>query len=203
LELILIPAVNFIRHFRVRVRMTQELPFPLESELERAIAADPDWNAGVQHGEPRPGHPEGRIDLHVAEVLGNIDAWYADSPWRTDLRLIALVHDSFKHEVDRSKSRSGENHHAMRARRFAERFELGTALLDIIELHDDAYNSWQCGPRDNNWPKAERRADSLIERLGDNLDLYLAFYRCDNATGDKQPDSYRWFEERVRQSRQS
>ena len=183
--------------------MTQELPFPLESELERAMAADPDWNAGMEYGRPRPGHPEGSVAAHVAEVLLNVDRWYADSPWRGDLRVIALVHDSFKHQVDHMQSKSGENHHAMRARRFAERFELQPAVLDIIELHDDAYNAWQCGPRDNNWPKAERRADTLIERLGESLELYLAFYRCDNSTGDKRPDSFLWFEERTVRSRQS
>ena len=31
--------------------------------------------------------------------------------------------------------------------------------------------------------------------MGDCLDLYLKFYRCDNATGDKLQDNYDWFME--------
>lgn len=50
----------------------------------------------------------------------------------------------------------------MIARRFAESFIDDDSGLDVIELHDDAYNSWQCGNRDGRWDKAERRATTLI-----------------------------------------
>ena len=43
--------------------------------------------------------------------------------------------------------------------------------------------------------KARARAEKLIERLGDTLSLYFAFYRCDNATEGKQPDCLEWFRE--------
>lgn len=170
-----------------------DLPFSLETPLEHQIAADPDWRLGLEFGEPRPGHPEGAVKWHVADVLANVDRFYGDSPLRESLRLIALVHDTFKHEVDESRARSGENHHAMRARRFAERHVADAALLDIIELHDEAYNAWQKGHRDRRWDKAEERAARLIARLGSSLELYLAFFACDNATGDKRPDSLMWF----------
>jgi hypothetical protein len=38
------------------------------------------------------------------------------------LRIIAIIHDTFKYKVDRSKPKEGENHHGMLARRFAEKF---------------------------------------------------------------------------------
>ena len=172
---------------------TESLPFSLETPLERRIAADPGWRRGVEFGEPRPGHPEGAGKWHIADVLENIDRLHGGSPLRESLRLIALVHDSFKHEVDESRSRSGENHHAMRARRFAARYVPDPVLLEIIELHDEAYNAWQKGHRDGRWDKAEERARRLLDRLGDAVALYLAFFACDNATGDKRPDSYEWF----------
>jgi hypothetical protein len=103
------------------------------------------------------------------------------------------VHDTFKFQVDPQRPKTGDNHHAMRARRFAEPFIADSAVLDVIELHDEAYNAWQKGHRDDNWPRAEQRAAALIQRLGRNLPLYVAFFHCDNATGDKRPESYEWF----------
>jgi hypothetical protein len=174
-----------------------DLPFDLESDLERAIACDPAWRSGLGHGEPRPGHPEaeGSVARHVAEVLANVECFYGDSGLRGRLRLIALVHDTFKYQVDPSHRKTGENHHAMRARRFAERYTSDSDLLDVIELHDEAYNAWQKSHRDANWERAEERAQALLDRLGENRVLYLAFYRCDNVTGDKSQEPLRWFEE--------
>ena len=171
------------------------LPFSLENDLERRIAADCDWQQGVEWGKPRAGHPEGTVKAHIADVLDNIEGWHEGNADRTALRLIALVHDSFKHQVDGARARTGENHHAMRARRFAEAHIDDVAVLEVIELHDEAYNAWQKGNRDGQWDRARDRATALIERLGAALPLYLAFYRCDNATEGKQPDCFAWFQQ--------
>jgi hypothetical protein len=170
-------------------------PFRLETELEQRIATDAEWQEGAEWGRPRHGHPEGSIKAHIAAVLRNVDDFYAESPLRAQLRLIALVHDTFKFQVETDRPRTGENHHAMRARRFAERYVSDPSVLDVIELHDEAYDAWQNGSRDGKWDKANGRALALIERLGDNLPLYLAFYRCDNTTEGKQPDCLEWFHE--------
>jgi hypothetical protein len=169
------------------------LPFDLQNQLEQQIAGDPAWREGVAWGRPRPGHPEGAIKAHIADVLDNVDRFYGDSPLREALRLIALVHDTFKHQVDFDRPRTGENHHAMRARRFAERFIDDPAVLEVIELHDEAFNAWQLGNRDGKWDKAQARAERLIRRLGDAMPLYLAFYRCDNTTAGKDKDCLEWF----------
>ena len=169
------------------------VPFQLETDLERCIAADPAWLAGVQWGRPRRGHPEGTVIAHIAAVLANVDRFFADSNLRENLRLAALVHDTFKYQVDRDQPRTGENHHAMRARRFAEEFIDDQALLDVIELHDEAFNAWQLGKRDGSWDKARARAQKLLARLGDTVNLYVAFYQCDNSTEGKSPDCFDWF----------
>lgn len=179
---------------------TETLPFELETELERRIVSDKSWREGVEWGSPRPGHPEGAVKFHIADVLWNVDRFYGDSPDRAALRLIALVHDTFKHQVDARRPATGENHHGMRARRFAERFLDDRRVLDVIELHDEAYNSWQNGNRDAQWDKAERRIQRLLDRLGENVGLYLAFFRCDNVTGDKSPASFEWFQKRCDRS---
>lgn len=175
-----------------------DLPFPLETQLERRIADAPDWREGVRWGRPRHGHPEGTVQAHVAAVLANVDGLYGGSPLREQLRLIALVHDTFKYQVEMDRPRTGENHHAMRARRFAERFVDDPAVLDVIELHDEAFNAWQMGNRDGKWDKAQARAERLVDRLGDSIALYLAFYHCDNTTEGKQPDCLEWFRGVVR-----
>jgi hypothetical protein len=171
--------------------MIQEIIKP-ETDLEKKIIKDQDFINGVMWGEPRDGHPEGQVIYHIGHVLKNVDQ-YSTTENREKLRLIAIIHDSFKYKVDHTKSKSGENHHAMIARRFAEKYITDDELLDIIELHDEAYNSWCKGDRDGKWDKAEIRVNKLIERLGQSIDLYLTFYQCDNETGNKENKNFTWF----------
>lgn len=155
---------------------------------------DPEWQEGLRWGRPRPGHPEGSVLAHVRDVLSNVEH-VADSPeQRARLRLIALVHDTFKSQVDRSRPKTGANHHAAIARRFAERHIDDRGVLLAIERHDAPYAIWRRGRRTGDWDESARRADALIEELGDDLDLFLRFYRADNATGDKTDEDLRWFE---------
>ena len=128
-----------------------ELPFILETPLERSIAADPEWQAGVVWGVPRAGHLEGPVMYHIADVLANIDRACPAATDRRMLRLIALLHDTFKYKVDEHKPRVGKNHHAHIARVFAERYISDPVLLDIIELHDVAYHCWRLGHHRQQW----------------------------------------------------
>jgi hypothetical protein len=171
--------------------MIKEIIKP-ETELENKIIIDKDFINGAIWGKPRNGHPEGQVIYHIGSVLKNIDK-YSSIEDREALRLIAIIHDTFKYKVDDTKSKSGENHHAMIARRFAEKYITDNEILEIIELHDEAYNSWCKGNRDNKWDKAEIRANNLIQRLGKSINLYLKFYQCDNETGDKENDNFIWF----------
>jgi hypothetical protein len=177
-----------------------DLLFP-ETELENEVISSDEWMVGAAWGEPRTGHPEGAIIHHVLEVLNNIDKYYLDSPFREKLRFIALIHDTFKHKVDRNTPKVGENHHAMIARRFAEKYTQDKAILDIIQFHDDAYNAWASGKKYGDWKKAHQRAERLILKLGDHLDLYMAFYECDIKTGDKNLEPIEWFKETFFQHR--
>jgi hypothetical protein len=175
-----------------------ELPFKLETNLERKIAADPEWQEGVAWGWPRPGHHEGQVMYHIADVLANVDRFASTAEERRKLRLIALIHDTLKYQVNQSLPMGG-NRHAAIARRFAERYIDDPALLDIIELHDEAFNSWRAGASRGHWDKAEARVNRLIERLGPSLPLYVRFYRADNQTSSKRPDSLLWFEHYLRE----
>lgn len=167
-----------------------------ETDLEQRIISDPKFIEGALWGKPRGGHPEGQVIYHIQDVLQNVGR--SDPFIREKLRLITILHDTFKYKVDKTKPKTGENHHGMIARRFAEQYITDTDILEVIELHDEAYNSWQKGHRDNKWDVAEKRANTLLQRLGNTLPLYIAFYSCDNTTGDKSNESFEWFLNRAR-----
>ncbi len=175
----------------------EELPFTLENDLERKIAADPEWQRGVDWGKPRTGHLEGPVKYHIADVLRNIDASepsQGDPEARRKLRLIALIHDSFKYRVDETRPKIGNNHHAHIARHFAERYITDPEILLIIETHDEAYNIWRLGYYKNRWKHAEERADQLLKHLGPSLPLYVRFFYADSDTESKNPAPVAWFE---------
>jgi hypothetical protein len=178
---------------------TTALPFTLETELEARISADPAWREGILWGQPRPGHREGQVRYHIAEVLANVDQQATAPEERRALRLITLLHDTLKFRVDPARPRTGENHHGALARRFAERYLDDIAILEIVELHDEAYTSWRLGTVKGRWDRAEARAARLVERLGPRLPLYIRFFRADNRTASKERAPLLWFEQFVRE----
>jgi hypothetical protein len=166
-----------------------------ENGLEEIIISDPEFIEGALYGQPRSGHPEGAVIYHIKEVLANIDKYYINDEDRSNLRIIAILHDTFKYKVDQTKPKTGENHHGKIAEIFAENYCHNTKILQVIQSHDEAYNAWQKGGRRGDWYKAKIRAEKLIQDLmiEGTVNLYLKFYRCDNETGDKSRDNYEWF----------
>jgi hypothetical protein len=172
------------------------LLFNLETHLEQKIAADVEWQAGLEWGQPRPGHPEGQAKFHIRDVLQNIDYCWTNSDNRARLRLITLIHDTFKYKRAQIKPGTSKQSHGYWARQFAERYLDDEAVLEVIALHDEAYKAFRSllrsGPE-----AAERQAKELITRLGPHLDLFMQFYLCDHRTGDKSTGHYEWFKELV------
>jgi hypothetical protein len=163
--------------------------FEPENELEREVTADPVLLDGLAWGEPRRGHPEGSVGAHVADLLETIDRWGETGRRREELRFLALVHDSLKYRVKNWLPHTGENHHATRARRFAERYTADERLLATIEQHDRPYSLWR---------KMRRRGrvddhaiDAMIDRIPD-LDLFLRFVELDGSTEGKNHEPIRW-----------
>ena len=173
------------------------LPFTLETDLERRIAGDPDWRAGVEWGSPRSGHPEGAVKRHVAEVLANLDALGLAPEPRRRLRVAALVHDAWKRAVNRSRERVPPNEHGFLAARWLERVVDDERLVTLVELHDEGYRAWraQQAGRDG---EAWHRVAEVARRMGDELALFVAFYWADNRSGEKAPGQVAWFVARLR-----
>lgn len=164
-----------------------------ETPLERRLLNLPEFRHGLLWGEPRFGHPEGKVALHVREVLDNIAAIPKLSVSdRTRLRLIALAHDAFKHAESRTRPRDWTKHHGLLARRFMESYTSDAVVLDVIETHDDAYYKWLSQRRR---PSPHSQLDSLLSRVGHCIQLYYLFFKCDTQTGDKTQAPLRWFEQ--------
>lgn len=161
----------------------QEIPSP-ETALEYQITSDPEWVEGMLWGTPRPGHPEGSVGKHTLEVLANVERFARSESERTDLRLIALLHDCAKAFVQR-----GGPHHGLLARRVGERYLDDERLLCVIEHHDAVFRLLRRphGQRE----QMERLLAALREQNA--LALYAQFLRCDTLTGNKSPFPYTWF----------
>lgn len=168
-----------------------------ENLLERQLVADEDWRTGALWGTPRPGHPEGKVLYHIHEVLKNVDKATTDPLMRRRLRLVTILHDTFKHLEEQKRPRTDwSKHHAVIAMNFAKTYVTDQAVLDVIELHDEAYYAW-CATQANYPEESETLLDQLVLRLGKDLQLYYLFFKCDTQTGDKIQSPIGWFEQRL------
>lgn len=170
-----------------------------ENELEKTILKDSSFRKGLLWGKPRFGHPEGKIVYHIREVLDNIDKLSISSEQRIQLRIIAFVHDTFKCSEDKSGNpRDWSKHHAVYARKFLEKYINDPAILIVTALHDEAYYSWR---QIHLYGKAElgkNQLEKLFVDLGESIQLYYLFFKCDTQTGDKNQAPLKWFEKTVK-----
>lgn len=169
--------------------------FAPENELERSLARDPDLVEGLRWGRPRKSHPEGPVGTHVRDLLETLEDWDEPEPRRSELRFMTLVHDSQKNNVRSWLPARGSNHHAMRARRLAERYTDDERLLATIELHDRPYALW----------KKMRRKGRLDEAAFEEMlacvpdpELFLRFVELDGSTEGKDPEPIRWLHDELR-----
>ena len=159
------------------------------------MTEDPALLAGLAWGKPREGHPEGSVGAHVRDLLEALDEAGENEETRRLLRFLAIVHDGFKYRVHEWLPKSGPNHHAARARRFAERYTDDPRLLATIEQHDRPYALWR---------KMRRRGEldeAGFERMMDEVpdpELFLRFIELDGGTEGKDPEPIRWFAEELR-----
>ena len=169
--------------------------FRPETALELTLSHQPELLAGLSWGKPRPAHPEGAVGAHVASLLEQIDYRNEPRTTRAALRIVALAHDSFKYQVQQWLPRTGENYHAMRARRFVERFTTDEPMLATVELHDRPYHTWKRLNRTGRFDAA--RFEAMLNRNPDH-ELFLTFVEIDGASEAKDPEPIRWFRDQLR-----
>jgi hypothetical protein len=169
-----------------------------ETAFEFKLLQDAELLQGMLIGEPRYGHPEGKVFLHVKEVCDNIDLLHLDGDTRRKLRIIAIVHDAFKHIEDKSTPRDWSKHHAVLAGKFLAPLSTELDVVTVTELHDEAYYCWRMWHLENQPEASTQRLNELLWRLGSALQLFYLFFKCDTRTGDKTQAPIRWFESQIK-----
>ncbi len=168
-----------------------------ESDLEKRFLQDDAFLKGLFWGKPRFGHPEGKVILHIREVLDNVDKLQLSEKDRYYLRIATFVHDTFKYKEDRSTPRDWSKHHSILARQFLEQYTSDALLLNLVELHDEAYYIWQLFQLKRNPSQGQKRLDLLREKMNGGMQLYYLFFKCDTSTGDKTLAPLKWFENTI------
>lgn len=169
-----------------------------EHEIEFAMLGDPGFVRGLDWGLPRYGHPEGKIYLHIQEVLQNIDSLGVVGEERFFLRALAFLHDTFKYRERKGPGTKWVDQHGYLARTYAvPRFSILEPILDLIEWHDEAYFAWRKIYLNGQRDEGLRRLERLQERLADRSRLFYDFFWCDTRTGDKNPAPLIWYEKQL------
>jgi hypothetical protein len=160
-------------------------------EIFDAITSDPRYQRNLDWGEVRPGHPEGSIRAHIAELERNLEQMRAkvSEPdyWR--LKVLVHTHDTFKGEAQPGAPIAAPNSHASLARAFLAEFCDDADMLAIVQYHDEPYALWRqfkSKGRIN-----EERLNTLQTSIRD-WNLFLAFNIVDGCTEGKQRDPLRW-----------
>ena len=169
-----------------------------ETDIEKQLLHQPEFQEGLMWGKPRFGHPEGKVVFHIREVLDNIEKISLDDEQRERLRLITFVHDTFKYKECKCKPRDWSKHHGKLARNFTANYTDDQILLNIIDLHDEAYHAWRCAHVHKDESASQARIDNLMEHVGSELQLYYLFFKCDTRTGDKNQQPVTWFESNIK-----
>lgn len=161
-----------------------------------AILADPRYQANLDWGQARPGHPEGTIRAHIAGLERNLELLKprlseTDS-WK--LRILIHTHDSFKAEAARGVPIAHARSHASLARAFLAEFCDDAGLLAIVQYHDEPFalfRQFQFKGAYN-----QQRFAALMQAIPD-WHLFLAFLLIDGCTEGKGREPLGWLFEQV------
>jgi hypothetical protein len=160
-------------------------------EIFDAILSDHRYQRNLDWGEVRPGHPEGTIRAHIAELERNLDVLRAKVSERDYWRLKVLVHthDTFKAHAQSGAPIVAPNSHASLARAFLAEFCDDADMLAMVQYHDEPYALWRQFKVKGRFN--EERLTALLTRIRD-WNLFLAFNIVDGCTEGKQREPLRW-----------
>jgi len=162
-------------------------------EIVAKIISDPRYQKNIEYGEPRSGHPEGKVKYHIAELEANLEKLAArgiseEQYWK--LKFIIHVHDTFKVEAIPDSTILSPNSHASLARKFASEFVADTDLLNMIQFHDENFALWKQFAAKGSYDP--QRFENLLNTIQD-WDLFLMFIIIDGSTKGKDPMKTGWF----------
>src|SRR5262245_21927981 len=157
-----------------------------------AVVADPGYQANLDWGEPRPGHPEGTVRAHIAELEKNLDALKAkisdEEYWK--VRVLIHTHDTFKGEAARGVAILHPRSHASLARAFLAQHGADDDVLAMVQYHDEPFALWRQWAAKGDYNR--QRFAALLAAIKD-WDVFLAFLIIDGCTSGKDRDKLCWF----------
>ncbi|TWT91646.1 hypothetical protein [Neorhodopirellula pilleata] len=160
-------------------------------EILNCIQSEPAYQANLEWGKPRSGHPEGSIRQHIMELehnLGRLRPKLSDDEfWK--LRVLIHTHDTFKPDASSGVAIVDPNSHASLARKFLERYVKDRDLLTIVQFHDEPFALWKKYRYGGDHSERKRQ---LLEVI-DDWDLLLAFLIVDGCTAGKSTEPLEWF----------
>jgi len=160
-------------------------------EILNTIRSDPAYEANLDWGKPRSGHPEGSIRKHIAELESNLERL---SPRLSGeeikkLRVLIHTHDTFKPNAKTGVAIADPQSHASLARQFLAKYVSDSDLLNLVQFHDEPFALW----------KKHRYGGDYTDRLGrlldliEDWDLFIAFLIVDGCTAGKSTEQLDWF----------
>jgi hypothetical protein len=171
-------------------------------EIVERVLADPRYLRNIEYGEPRSGHPEGKVKYHIAELELNLEKLAPriseEEYWK--LKFLIQIHDTFKADATPDSPIESPNSHASLARKFASEFTDEADLLAMIQFHDLNFALWKqfAATGSYNVERFSRLLDTIMD-----WDLFLMFLIIDGCTQGKDPDKVRWFIAEVRKHKET
>jgi len=168
-------------------------------EIIEKIIGDPRYQKNIEYGEPRSGHPEGKVKYHIAELeesLERLASHYEISEeqyWK--LKFLIHVHDTFKADALPDEPIISPNSHASLARKFASEFIDDDDLLNMLQFHDVNFALWKQFAATGSYDL--QRFENLLATIQD-WNLFLMFLIMDGSTEGKDPHKIHWFFNEVR-----
>jgi hypothetical protein len=161
-----------------------------------AITADARYLRNLDWGEARPGHPEGTIRAHIAELEGNLEKLRPKLSetdyWR--LRILIHTHDTFKAEAEEGVRIMAPTSHASLARTFLSEFCDDTDMQLMVQYHDEPFALWRQFQAKGKFN--QERLAALLARIKD-WNLFPAFNIVDGCTAGKSREPLRWLFDQI------
>ena len=157
------------------------------------VLADARYQQNIKYGEPRPGHPEGPVSSHIAELEANLEALRPRLKSEAEywkLKFLIHVHDAFKAEAEPDVAILHPRSHASLARAYAAQLTGDEDLLNMLQYHDENYALWQQFSSQGAYDQDRLR--HLIQTIQD-WNLFLAFLVIDGCTAGKDRAKLAWF----------
>jgi hypothetical protein len=175
----------------------------LQGILQR-VASDKRFQDNQSWGEVRPGHPEGSLREHVAQLSRSLNYLVSKFPelprilteeGLLKIKILILVHDSMKPEAKRGVPVEHQRNHATLAANFLRQHGGANDLILMTKLHDEhhaLYRQSQRGGVENG------RLERILHSIP-SWDLFLTFQVCDKVGPGRDLGSIQWLVSQLRE----